>query len=164
TLITDEAPPCENPVKAIAYKKGITVINITSTRMLMAHGFLKRIFEIFDAHQIPVDVVSTSEVSVSLTLDETSSLWDVITELKKIGEVNVEGGKAIVCCVGDNLKNIAGLPYQVFSAVNDININMISQGASSINITFVIDDDRLPQAVRSLHDVFFQKVDPQIFE
>jgi len=130
----------------------------------MAHGFLKRIFEIFDAHQIPVDVVSTSEVSVSLTLDETSSLWDVITELKKIGEVNVEGGKAIVCCVGDNLKNIAGLPYQVFSAVNDININMISQGASSINITFVIDDDRLPQAVRSLHDVFFQKVDPQIFE
>jgi aspartate kinase len=164
TLITDEAPPCENPVKAIAYKKGITVINIASTRMLMAHGFLKRIFEIFDAHKVPVDVVSTSEVSVSLTLDETSSLWDVITELKKIGEVNVEGGKSIVCCVGDNLKNIAGLPHQVFSAISDINISMISQGASSINITFVIDDDRLPQAVRSLHDVFFQKVDPQIFE
>jgi aspartate kinase len=164
TLITDEAPPCENPVKAIAYKKGITVINIASTRMLMAHGFLKRIFEIFDAHRIPVDVVSTSEVSVSLTLDETSALWDVITELKKIGEVNVEGGKSIVCCVGDNLKNITGLPCQVFSAISDINISMISQGASSINITFVIDDDRLPQAVRSLHDVFFQKVDPQIFE
>jgi aspartate kinase len=164
TLITDEAPPCENPIKAIAYKKGITVINIASTRMLMAHGFLKGIFEIFDAYQIPVDVVSTSEVSVSLTLDETSSLWDVITELKKIGEVNVEGGKAIVCCVGDNLKNVTGLPYQVFSATRDINISMISQGASSINITFVIDDDRLPQAVRGLHDVFFQKVDPQIFE
>jgi aspartate kinase len=164
TLITDEAPPCENPIKAIAYKKGITVINIASTRMLMAHGFLKGIFEIFDAYKIPVDVVSTSEVSVSLTLDETSSLWDVITELKKIGEVNVEGGKAIVCCVGDNLKNVTGLPYQVFSAIRDINIGMISQGASSINITFVIDDDRLPQAVRSLHDVFFQKVDPQIFE
>lgn len=164
TLITDEAPPCENPVKAIAYKKGITVINIASTRMLMAHGFLKKIFEIFDAHKIPVDVVSTSEVSVSLTLDETSSLWEVITELKKIGEVNVEGGKAIVCCVGDNLKNIAGLPYQVFSAIRDINISMISQGASAINITFVTDDDRLPQAVRSLHDVFFQKIDPQIFE
>jgi aspartate kinase len=164
TLITDEAPPCENPVKAIAYKKGITVINVASTRMLMAHGFLKRIFEIFDIHKIPVDVVSTSEVSVSLTLDETSSLWDVITELKKIGEVKVEGGKAIVCCVGDNLKNIAGLPRQVFSAISDINISMISQGASSINITFVIDDDRLPQAVRCLHDTFFKKVDPQIFE
>jgi aspartate kinase len=164
TLITDEAPACENPVKAIAYKKGITAVNITSTRMLMAHGFLKRIFEIFDTHKIPVDVVSTSEVSVSLTLDETSSLWDVVTELKKIGEVNVEGSKAIVCCVGDNLKNIEGLPYLVFSAVRDISINMISQGASAINITFVIDEDRLPQAVRGLHDVFFQKVDPQIFE
>jgi aspartate kinase len=164
TLITDEAPPCENLIKAIAYKKGITVVNIASTRMLMAHGFLKRIFEIFDTHRISVDVVSTSEVSVSLTLDETSSLWDVVTELKKIGEVNVEGSKAIVCCVGDNLRNIAGFAYQVFSATRDINISMISQGASAINITFVIDEDRLTQAVRGLHDVFFQKVDPRIFE
>ncbi len=83
TLITDEAPACENPVKSIAFKKGITVINITSQRMLMAHGFLKKIFEIFDNHKVPVDVVSTSEVSVSLTLDDTSRLWDVVTELKK---------------------------------------------------------------------------------
>lgn len=164
TLITDEAPPCQNPVKAIAYKKGITIVNIASTRMLMAHGFLKKIFETFDLHQTPVDVVSTSEVSVSLTLDDTSSLWNIVTELKKIGEVNVEGGKAIVCCVGDNLRNIPGVAHLVFSALREVNIHMISQGASAINITFVIDEDRLLEVVRNLHDVFFEKVDPDIFE
>ncbi len=164
TLITDEAPPCENPVKAIAYKKGITVVNVASTRMLMAYGFLKKIFEIFEHYQAPVDVVATSEVSVSLTVDETSQLWDIITELKKVGEVNVEGSKSIVCCVGDNLRNIPGVPYIAFSALQDIKIQMISQGASAINITFVIDEDRLPEAVRGLHDAFFRKVDPLIFE
>lgn len=164
TLITGESPPSENPVKAIAYKKGITIVNITSTRMLMAHGFLKKIFETFDQHQVPVDVVSTSEVSVSLTLDDTSSLWDIVTELKKIGEVIVAGGKAIVCCVGDNLRNIPGVARLLFSALSDINIHMISQGASAINITFVIDEDCLPRAIRSLHDVLFQELDPKIFE
>src|SRR5687767_8101687 len=164
TLITDEAPASENPIKSIAYKRGITVVNIASTRMLMAHGFLKKIFEIFDLYKTPVDVVSTSEVSVSLTLDDTSTLWDVVTELKKIGEVKVEGGKAIVCCVGENLKNISGVVHLVFRAVQDVNIDMISQGASAINITFVIDEDRLSHAVKGLHDVFFQKLDPNIFE
>jgi aspartate kinase len=164
TLITDEAQPCENPVKAIAYKKGITVVNVASTRMLMAYGFLKKIFETFDHYKVPVDVVATSEVSVSLTVDETSELWDIVTDLKKIGEVNVEGSKSIVCCVGDNLRNIPGVPHIAFSALQDIKIQMISQGASAINITFVIDDDRLPEAVRALHDAFFNKVDPFIFE
>lgn len=164
TLITDEAPPCANPVKAIAFKSGITVVNITSTRMLMAYGFLKKIFETFDYYRVPVDVVSTSEVSVSLTVDETSELWDIITDLKKIGEVNVEGSKSIVCCVGDNLRNIPGVPHRAFSALQDINIQMISQGASAINITFVIDQDKLPEAVRGLHDAFFKQADPRIFE
>jgi aspartate kinase len=164
TLITEESPPCENPVKSIAFKKGITIINITSQRMLMAHGFLKKIFEIFDHYKVPVDVVSTSEVSVSLTLDDTSKLWDVVTELKKIAEVNVEGGKAIVCCVGDSLRSLAGVPHLVFGALPDVTVHMISQGASAINVTFVIDEDRLAGVIRGLHDVFFQKVDPRIFE
>jgi aspartate kinase len=164
TLITDEAPSCENPVKSIAYKKGITVINIASTRMLMAYGFLRTIFEIFDRYKVPVDVVSTSEVSVSLTVDETAQLWDIVTELKKVGEVNVEGGKAIVCCVGDSLRSIPGVAYLVFSAMRDVNVHMISQGASAINVTFVIDEDRLAPVIRSLHDVFFEKIDPQTFE
>jgi aspartate kinase len=164
TLITDEAPPCDNPVKAIAYKSGITVVNVTSTRMLMAYGFLKKIFEIFEHYEVPVDVVSTSEVSVSLTVDKTSDLWDIVTELKKIGEVNVEGSKSIVCCVGDNLKNIPGMPHFIFDAIQDVKIHMISQGASAINITFVIDQEQLPDTVRGLHDAFFRKVDPRIFE
>jgi aspartate kinase len=163
TIITDEAPPCENPVKAIAFKSGITVVNVASTRMLMAYGFLKKIFEIFEHFKVPVDVVSTSEVSVSLTVDDTSALWDIVTELKKIGEVNVEGSKSIVCCVGDNLRNIPGVPHIAFRALQDLKIQMISQGASAINITFVIDDDKLPEAVRGLHDAFFAKADPLIF-
>ncbi|MBN2244112.1 MAG: lysine-sensitive aspartokinase 3 [Acidobacteria bacterium] len=163
TLITNETQPCENPVKAIAYKKGITVLHIASTRMLMAHGFLRRIFEIFDHYRVSVDVVSTSEVSVSLTVDETSTLWDLVTELKKIGEVNVEGSQAIVCCVGENLRNIPGVPHRVFSALEDIGIHMISQGASSINITFVIGEDSLTEAVQRLHDSLFRKTDPRIF-
>ena len=164
TIITEEAPPCENPVKAIAFKSGITMVNVASTRMLMAFGFLKKIFEIFDHYKVPVDVVSTSEVSVSLTVDDTSKLWDIVTDLKKIGEVNVEGSKSIVCCVGDNLRNIAGVPHIAFGALQDVKIQMISQGASAINITFVIDDDRLPEAIRGLHDAFFAKVDPLFFE
>jgi aspartate kinase len=164
TIITGEAIPCDNPVKAIAFKSGITVVNITSTRMLMAYGFLSKIFEIFAHYKVPVDVVSTSEVSVSLTVDETSELWDIVTDLRKIGEVNVEGSKAMICCVGDNLRNIPGVPYIATSALQDLKIQMISQGASAINITFVIDDERLPEAVRGLHDAFFKKVDPRIFE
>ena len=163
TTITGQAPECENPVKAIAFKSGITVVNVASTRMLMAYGFLKKIFEIFEHHKVPVDVVSTSEVSVSLTVDETSKLWDIITDLKKIGEVNVEGSKSIVCCVGDNLRNIPGVPHIACRALQDLKIQMISQGASAINITFVIDDEKLPEAVRGLHDAFFSKVDPVIF-
>lgn len=164
TLITAEAPPCSNPVKSIACKKGITIVNITSTRMLMAHGFLRTIFEIFDRFKVPVDVVSTSEVSVSLTVDDISNLWDIVTELKKVGEVNVEGGKAIVCCVGDNLRNKPGVLHLLASAVRDVNVLMVSQGASAINITFVIDEDQLGRCLRSLHDVFFQEVDPSIFD
>ncbi len=163
TLITKEAPPCENPIKSIAYKKGITVVNISSTRMLMAHGFLRAIFEIFDRFRVPVDVVTTSEVSVSLTVDDISSLWDIVTELKKVGEVNVEGGKAIVCCVGDNVRNTPGVLHLLAEAVRDINVLMVSQGASAINVTFVVDADEVGRAIRSLHDVFFQKVDPAVF-
>ncbi len=164
TLITDQGQPCENPVKAIAYKSGITVVNVASTRMLMAYGFLKRIFEIFEHFKVPVDVVATSEVSVSLTVDETSKLWDIVTELKKIGEVNVEGSKSIVCCVGENLRNVQGVLHIAFIALQDIRIQMISQGASAVNITFVIDDERLPEAVRALHDAFFKIIDKRVFE
>jgi aspartate kinase len=99
-----------------------------------------------------------------LTGDETSALREMVKELEKIGEVNVEGSRAIVCCVGDNLRNIPGVPHSIFHPLQDIDIHMISQGASSINITFVIREDLLPEAVRGLHDSLFEKVDPRIFE
>ena len=164
TIITEKAPPCDNPVKAISSRGGATIVNVVSTRMLMAYGFLEKIFEIFARYKVPVDVVSTSEVSVSLTVNDDSALDNIIDELKKAGEVSVQKNRGIVCCVGDNLNNIQGALHTALGALRDIKIYMISQGASAINITFVIDEDRMAEAVRGLHEAFFQKVDPRIFE
>ena len=164
TIITEKAPPCDNPVKAISFKGGVTVVNVVSTRMLMAYGFLEKIFEIFSRFKVPVDVVSTSEVSVSLTVDDASVLDNIVEELKKIGEVSVQSSRAVVCCVGDNLNNIPGALHTALGALRDIKIYMISQGASAINITFVIDENRMQEAVRGLHEAFFQETDPRVFE
>ena len=164
TIITEKAPPCSNPVKAISFRSGATVVNIVSTRMLMAYGFLEKIFEIFAHNKVPVDVVSTSEVSVSLTIDEVSTLDGIVDELKKIGEVSVQSGRGIVCCVGDNLNSVEGSLSTAIGALKGIKIHMISQGASACNITFVIDENRLQEAVQNLHEAFFQKIDPSIFE
>ena len=164
TIITEKAPPCDNPIKAISFKDGVTVVNVVSTRMLMAYGFLEKIFEIFSRYKVPVDVVSTSEVSISLTVDKNSVIDGIIDELKKIGEVSVQSGKAVVCCVGDNLNGVAGVLHTALGALCDIRIHMISQGASAVNITFVIDENRMTEAVRKLHKVLFQKIDPRIFE
>ena len=163
TIIIDKAPPCDNPVKAISFRGGITIVNIVSSRMLMAYGYLKEIFETFARYKVPVDVISTSEVSVSLTVDDTSSLENIIEDLKKVGEVSVQSGKAIVCCVGTNLGNDYGALHTALGALKDMKIHMISQGASAINITFVIDEDRQAEAVRGLHEAFFQKTDPRVF-
>jgi aspartate kinase len=164
TIITEKATPCDNPVKAISFRGGATIVNVVSTRMLMAYGFLEKIFEIFSRHKVPVDVVSTSEVSVSLTVDDASDLNAIVEELKKIGDVSVQSGRAIVCCVGDNLNKVQGAPLTALGALRDVKIHMISQGASVSNITFVIDENQLKDAVRGLHDAFFQKTDPRVFE
>jgi aspartate kinase len=164
TLIVAEPRPTKNPIKSIAFKRGITVINIVSTRMLMAHGFLRAIFEVFDRHQTSVDVVTTSEVSVSVTLDAADRLEDIIRDLGQIAEVSIETGRAIVCVVGDNLKFTPGIAARVFKAIDSINVNMISQGASEINLTFVIDQNQVERAVRLLHEEFFAEVDPDIFD
>lgn len=164
TLIVAESRPTRNPIKSIAFKRGITVINIVSTRMLMAHGFLRAIFEVFDRHQTSVDVVTTSEVSVSVTLDAADRLEDIIRDLSQIAEVSIETGRAIVCVVGDNLKFTPGIAARVFKAIDSINVNMISQGASEINLTFVIDEREVERAVRLLHGEFFAEVDPAIFD
>lgn len=163
TLIVARAPHSNSPFKAIAAKKRITIVDVVATRMLMAHGYLRRIFEIFDKHRCAVDVVSTSEVSVSLTVDSNEAIPDIAADLENIADVKYAGRKAIVCLVGENIREKAGIAAQVFTALDDINVRMISQGASEINITFVIDEDDVPEAVRRLHKRFFTQPDPEIF-
>lgn len=143
-------------IKSIAYKKGITIINIYSTRMLLAHGFLKSIFEIFDRLETSVDLVATSEVSVSLTIDDAQHLEKIVSELKTFSTVTVEQKKAIVCLVGEQMKYTPGIAARLFNAIKEININMISQGASEINVSFIVNETDVPVVVQKLHREFFE--------
>jgi aspartate kinase len=163
TLIVAQPRPSRNLIKSIAFKRGVTIVNVTSTRMLLAYGFLRTIFEVFDRHRTSVDVVTTSEVSVSMTLDDADQLGPIIQDLGGIGDVSIEREKAIVCLVGDNLKFTSGVAGRLFGAIANTNVNMISQGASEINLTFVIDEKNVEQVVRSLHDEFFSETDPDVF-
>jgi aspartate kinase len=164
TCIQARAPRCRNLFKAIAAKKRITIIDVAAARMLMAHGFLKSIFEVFDRHRVPVDVVSTSEVSVSLTVDSNEAIPALAADLAKLADVKYEGRKAIVCLVGESLRETPGVAARVFSAIPDVNVRMISQGASEINLTFVIEEESVPDVVRRLHHAFFSDLDPEVFD
>lgn len=163
TRITARAPRCRNLFKAIAAKKGITIIDVAATRMLMAHGYLKAIFDAFDRHKVPVDVVSTSEVSVSVTVDSNAAIPALAADLAKLADVKYEGRKAIVCLVGEALRDTPGVAARVFGVIPEVNVRMISQGASEINLTFVIEEDAVPGVVRRLHAAFFSELDPGVF-
>jgi aspartate kinase len=163
TRITARAPRSKNVFKAIAAKKRITIVDVVATRMLMAHGYLKSIFDVFDKHKCPVDMVSTSEVSVSLTVDSNQAIPAIAADLQKLADVKYEGRKAIVCLVGENIRGTRGIAARVFGAIPNMNVRMISQGASEINISFVIEEDDVPEAIESLHKVFFADPDPEIF-
>ncbi|HEU5238402.1 MAG TPA: aspartate kinase, partial [Pyrinomonadaceae bacterium] len=156
TLVCAESETSPGTIKAIAHKSGITTVQVTSARMLGAYGFLRALFEIFDRHRTVVDVVTTSEVSVSLSLDEAGALPGIVKELETLGTVRVEKGLAIICVVGEGLHGIPGIVARVFSTISDINVSLISQGASSINFTFVIEEERVNEAVRRLHREFFE--------
>ena len=164
TRIVSEAVLCRNVVKSIACKRRITLVNIHSTRMLMAHGFLRRIFEIFDRLETPVDMVATSEVSVSLTIDNTAQLQKICAELTEFSEVSMEPDQAIVCLVGENIRFTPGVASRVFNALNGINIRMISQGASLLNLSVVVAEKDVRAAVESLHKEFFSELDPEVFD
>lgn len=158
TLVCVETETSPHTIKAIAHKTGVTTIQVTSARMLGAYGFLRAIFEIFDRHRVVVDVVTTSEVSVSLSLDKEDGLSPIIAELEALGSVSVERERAIVCVVGEGLRGTPGIAASVFSLIDDINISLISQGASSINLTFAIDEARVAEAVSRLHNGLFEKL------
>ena len=161
TRIISLPPHCKSPFKSIAVKKKLSIIDVVASRMLMTHGYLK---DIFDKHQCPVDMVSTSEVSVSLTVDSNDKLPAIAADLSQLADVKYEGRKALVCMVGDDIRGKSGISAQVFSAIRHINVRMISQGASEINMSFMIDEDDADEAVRSLHAAFFQDPDPEIFD
>jgi aspartate kinase len=164
TRITREARPCKNPIKSIAYKRGITIITVSSSRMLMAHGFLRALFEVFDRHHTSVDMVATSEVSVSLTLDNVESLNDIVEELKQLGDVQFTSTNALICLVGNNLKYTPGVAKRAFGSLADINILMVSHGASNINFSFLLDEKDANAAIQRLHAEFFSETDPEVFE
>lgn len=164
TRIISLAPHCRSPFKSIAVKRRLTILDVVASRMLMSHGYLRAIFEVFDKHKCPVDMVSTSEVSVSLTVDSNEKLPEVAAELSKLADVKYEGRKALVCMVGENIRGQNGIAARVFQAVRHINVRMISQGASEINMSFMIEEDDVEEAVRSLHAEFFNDPDPEIFD
>jgi aspartate kinase len=164
TRITSLAPRCRSPFKTIAVKKRLSIIDVVASRMLMTHGYMKEIFTIFDKHKCAVDMVSTSEVSVSLTVDSNDNLPALAADLGQLADVKYEGRKALICMVGDDIRGRNGMAAQVFSAIRHINVRMISQGASEINMSFMIDEDDADEAVRSLHAAFFQDPDPTIFD
>ena len=155
TLVGPETETSPRTVKAIAHKTGVTTVQVTSARMLGAYGFLRALFEVFDRHRTVVDVVTTSEVSVSLSLDDATALPAIVEELEDLGIVRVEKGRAIICVVGEGLRGTPGIAAKVFSTISDINVTLISQGASSINFTFAIEEERVNEAVRRLHEAFF---------
>ena len=164
TRITSLAPHCSSPFKSIAVKKKLSIIDVVASRMHMTHGYMKDIFTIFDKHQCPVDMVSTSEVSVSLSVDSNDKLPELAADLSQLADVKYEGRKALICLVGEDIRGQNGMAAQVFNAVRHINVRMISQGASEINMSFMIDEDDADEAVRSLHAAFFQEPDPTVFD
>jgi aspartate kinase len=155
TLIKKERKNSQSLIKSITSKEEITVINIYSPKMLLAHGFLKRIFEVFDLYKTSVDLITTSEVNVSLTLDNEENISEIVKELSKFSEVSVEKDKSLVCIVGSNLKYIPGIAKKIFQVLGDYNITMISQGASLVNISFVVERNNLNDVLKTLHKELF---------
>jgi aspartate kinase len=164
TRITAVAGHCRSPFKSIAAKKKLTIIDIVASRMLMSHGYLRAVFEVFDKYKCPIDMVSTSEVSISVTVDSNQQLPAICEELSRIADVKYEGRKALVCLVGEDIRGHNGIAGRVFSAISHVNVRMISQGASEINMSFMIDEDDVEEAVRSLHRAFFTDPDENVFD
>ena len=153
TRITFDAP--RRPVSAIAGKSGTTVVRVRTPRMLLTHGFLRQVFEIFDRHRTSVDVVATSEVSVSVTVDDASHIDEVLLDLRQLGDVSVERNKGIVAVVGAGMADDGRALARALAAVQDMRVQMVSLSASGINLTLLFDADDVAPAMRRLHDAFF---------
>lgn len=155
TIISNETE--SHKIKAVAAKENITAIRITSSRMLLAHGFLRKVFEIFESYKTSIDMVTTSEVAVSVSIDNTSRLEDIVNELKKFGRVEVDRNMCIICVVGDLDWQNKGFESLAVEALSDIPVRMISYGGSTRNISFLISTDDKTRALQSLSDHIFNK-------
>ena len=153
TIINNEV--LHNKIKAIAAKDKITAIKIKSSRMLLATGFLRKVFEIFESYQTPIDMIVTSEVGVSMSIDNDSHLEEIVDELKKYGTVTVDTGMCIVCVVGDLDWNNVGFETLVTDAMRNIPVRMISYGGSNYNISFLIKEEDKQRALQSLSHKLF---------
>lgn len=154
TLINNEQG--EGGIKAIAAKDGITAINIQSSRMLLAFGFLRRVFEVFERHKTSIDMITTSEVAVSLTIDYTEQLSKIREELKEYGSIEIEKDLSIICVVGDLSGTTHGLASRIMDALKHIPIRMISYGASNYNISLLVKTEHKIEALKSLHSRLFE--------
>lgn len=168
TEITHEAISDDNVIKAIATKRNISLINIHSTRMLGAAGFLKSVFGTFAQHEVSIDLISTSEVNVSLTLDpktDRQALEKVISELEAFSKVTVQHEMASIATVGKGIRQAAGVGARIFSALKGVSVAMISMGSSEVNLSLVVQDAQVKEVIQKLHDEFFIKdLNPALFQ
>jgi aspartate kinase len=155
TLITAKPPASARPISALACKRNVTVVEVTSTRMLMAHGFLRRLFEVFERYRTAVDVVTTSEVSVSVTIDDSRWLADIVAALREFADVNVEPDMALLCAVGENLRSDPAFAIRMLAGLEGVPLRMVSQAASRRNVTVVIRDADVSRAMSRLHEAWF---------
>jgi aspartate kinase len=153
TMISSEEKSKE--IKAMAAKDGITAIKIKSTRMLLAYGFLSNVFEVFEKHKTPIDMIATSEVAVSLTIDDDSNLTEIIDDLKVFGAVTVDKDQSIICMVGNDVVEEKGIIMKIFDALGDIPIRMISYGGSKYNVSILTESIYKKQAMISLNKKLF---------
>lgn len=155
TMILAESGEVPNKIKSIASKKNITILRITSARMLGAYGFMSAVFQVFDRHRTVIDVISTSEVSVALTLDNTDNIDKLVEDLKRLGDVEAEAGYAVICVVGEGLRASTGMASKIFSTIENVHIELVSHGASSVNLTFVVRETDVADAIKKLHTELF---------
>lgn len=145
----------KHKIQAVAAKDGITAIKIKSGRMLLAHGFLRKVFEIFESYQTPIDMITTSEVGVSVTIDNTKRLDEIVNNLKKLGTVTVDSDMVIICVVGDLTPENLDFPTKAISALDEIPVRMISYGGSNYNISFLIKAEDKKHALIALSKGLF---------
>jgi aspartate kinase len=159
TVILAKAPRTKDGVKSIAYRAHLSLITVSSMRMLMQPGFMARIFEVLGRHEVVIDMVATSEVTVSLTTDTRGDIGPAIEELRDIAEVEVEKNQAIVCLVGEGIREGPGAVARIFETLRDAKVKtrMVSFAASNVNVSLLVAEKDVTKAVKALHERFFEE-------